>query len=161
MKPITTRRLTLRSFTPADWNDLHELSLDWSKAPGPAFDKWPKDEEGTKGLTTYFVEHDRFIAVCLNESGKVIGLVAINDIDQKGRQDVGHVIHSQYQDNDIDREALEAAVAYVFDTAEVDVIVTHNDPNKPQLAPLRSLGFQDSGAEEGELVLNREEWEKR
>ena len=43
----------------------------------------------------------------------------------------------------------------------MDVIVTHNDPNKPQLAPLQSLGFQDSGASEGELVLNREEWEKR
>jgi len=156
MIPIVTQRLTLRSFTPDDWRDVHELALDWSKAPGPAFDKWPTDEAGTKGLAGYFAERERFLAVSLNESATVIGLVAINDIDKQGRQDLGHVIHSQYQDDEIDREALEAAVAFVFNTVEIDVIVTHNDPNHAQLAPLRSLGFQDSGASDGELVLSRE-----
>ena len=60
MTPIKTQRLTLRPFTPDDWCDVHELALDWYKAPGPAFDKWATNEAGTKGLTTYFAEHDRF-----------------------------------------------------------------------------------------------------
>jgi hypothetical protein len=51
-------------------------------------------------------------------------------------------------------------VTLVFDTTEADTIVTHNDTNAPQLAPLRSLGFQESGTDEGELVLHREAWEK-
>jgi hypothetical protein len=48
-----------------------------------------------------------------------------------------------------------------LNTTKADVIVTHNAPNEPQLAPLRSIGFEDSGAEEGELVLDKEAWEKR
>jgi len=116
MLRIETKRLILRPFTAADWRDFHELSVDWAVAPGPAFDKWPTSEEACKGSVKYMSTSDKYLAMCLRESGKVVGLLAINDIEAEGQLDVGHVILSKYQDNDHDREALQALIKHCFDT---------------------------------------------
>ena len=51
---LNTQRLVLRGFTSDDWQDIHEIAADWSKAPGPEFDKWPTTEEAAKGMAEYF-----------------------------------------------------------------------------------------------------------
>jgi RimJ/RimL family protein N-acetyltransferase len=162
MEVIKTQRLILRAFTPDDRSDVRELSEDWSKAPGPAFDKWPTGEEGAKGMTDLFVKDPKYFAVCLTEVKKVIGLIALNDVDTNKQLDLGHVILSRYQDNDVDREALQAMVDHVFKTWDVRSIVTRNEPtHSKQLAPLRKLGFRNVNKEQqGELVLTKAEWEQ-
>ncbi len=160
---LRTDRLVLRGFTPDDWRDVHELAMDWSQAPGPDFDKWPTAEEAAGGLTGHFSSSPKYFALCLKETRKVVGLVALNGHETDGRFDLGHVIHSDYQDNDIDREALQAMVDHVFLTEKPTSIITHNDPtHREQLAPLVALGFSPAGeAEQGTLVLARAEWERR
>ena len=163
MKSIETKRLILRAFTLEDWSDVRELALDWSKAPGPAFDKLPTSHEETKELTAFFAESDQYLAVYLRETKKVIGLIALNKFDENQRLDVGHIILGKYQDNDIDQEALGAAVDYVFESKGTLAILTHNAPeHDEQIAPLKSMGFKNTNQEDmGEFVLTKVEWEKR
>jgi RimJ/RimL family protein N-acetyltransferase len=142
---LSTKRLVLRGFAADDWEDVHDLAIDWSKAPGPAFDKWPTTEEAASGLTEHFSASPKYYAVCLMENGKVVGLLALNGYETEGRFDLGHVIHSDYQDNDIDREALQAIVDHIFRTEDATAVVTHNDPtHREQLAPLVASGFTNA-----------------
>ncbi len=161
MLRIETKRLVLRAFAAADWRDFHELSVDWAAAPGPAFDKWPTSEEACKASVQHMATNAKYLAMCLRESGKVVGLLALNGMEE-GRMDVGHVILSKYQDNDYDREALQALIQHCFDTRGVPAVITHNADHVSQLAPLRSLGFTNRNPKDrGELVITREEWEQR
>lgn len=92
---IETKRLVLRPFTAADWRDFQELSVDWAAAPGPAFDKWPTTEEACKDSVQHMATRDKYLALCLRESGKVVGLLALNGFEKEGCMDLGHVILSQ------------------------------------------------------------------
>jgi len=162
MQKIETKRLILRSFTVADWQDFQELGLDWKAAPGPDFDKWQTSEEASRESVEYMATADNYYAVCLRETGKVIGLLGINVVDAEGRLDLGHVILSIYQDNDIDREALQAIITHCFATYDIQAVITHNAPeHAAQLAPLLSLGFANlNPADEGELVLSKDDWRR-
>lgn len=160
---VQTHRLIIRPFTPQDWPDIHSLAIDWSKAPGPAFDKWPTAEEETKGLLDLFMKRSsQFHAVYLRGEKRVIGLVSLQVHDDR-QGDIGHVILSAYQNNDIDREALGAVVDYTFTNTDAESIVTHNAPeHEEQIAPLKALGFRNINADvKGEYVLLRAEWEAR
>ncbi len=161
-----TERLALRAFAPDDWRDVHELAIDWSRAPGPKFDKWPITEEGAKGLTEHFSKDSRYFAICLRQTEKVVGLLALNSIDANKQLDLGHVILSKYQDNDYDREALEAIVDYIFKEKGALSIVAHNaSEHAEQVAPLTSLGFRTvykgtkgENTKEGPMVITKAEW---
>jgi len=159
---IETNRTVIRAFNQGDWGDVHTLANDWSKAPGPAFDKWPTDEPGTKGMLALFIKNSgQYHALCLRESKKVIGLISLI-IDDKNHGEIGHVILGKYQDNSIDREALQAIADYAFNAKGALSIVTNNAPeHKEQVAPLISLGFRNvDPANSGELAITKAEWEK-
>jgi len=160
---IETNRTVIRAFDQNDWADAHALANDWSKAPGPAFDKWPTDEAGTKGMLGLFIKNgDQYHALCLRESKKVIGLISLT-MDDKKQGEIGHVILGKHQDNSIDREALQAITDYAFDSKGALLIVTHNaSEHIEQVAPLISLGYRSTDPNNpGELAIAKAEWEKR
>ena len=163
MPRIETKRLVLRPFTADDWRDFQELAVDWAAAPGPAFDKWRTSEDACRESVVYMSTRDRWFAVSLRDTGKVIGLLGINGISDEKQADVGHVILSRYQDNDLDREALEAIVQFCFDAKGAHSIITHNAAeHAAQLAPLKSLGFVSvNPSDPGELVITGAQWEQR
>jgi len=160
---LRTERVIIRGLTEEDWPDINKLAIDWSKAPGPEFDKLPTSEDGAKGLVGYFMEHDTHKALCLHGGKKVIGLLGLNGLDSEGRFDLGHIVLSEYQDNDMDKEALNAAVEYIFENKNVESIVTNNaSDHAEQLAPLKSLGFRILDPDNpGTLVLTKAEWEQQ
>ena len=163
MPRIETRRLVLRPFTADDWRDFQELAVDWAAAPGPAFDKWRTSEAACRESVEYMSTRDRWFAMCLRDTGKVVGLLGINHITEDKQADVGHVILSKYQDNDLDKEALQAVIQYCFDSRGAQSIITNNAADHAaQLAPLKSLGFVNTNPKNpGELVINRAQWEQR
>ena len=163
MKRIDTKRLVLRPFTTDDWRDFQELSLDWKAAPGPEFDKWPTSEDASRKSVKYMSARGKFFAMCLRESGKVVGLLVINGIDNEKQLNLGHVILSKYQDDDYDREAIGALIQHCFDAEGVQSVITNNaSDHAAQLAPLVSLGFINRNVKDkGELVITKEEWDRR
>jgi RimJ/RimL family protein N-acetyltransferase len=160
MVQLETERLILRGFRSKDWPEVLELAIDWKSAPGPDFDKLPTTEVECIKFTDYLTSSGKHYAMCLRKDDKVIGLLALNGLDEEKRFDLGHIIHSKYQDNDHDREALAAVIALIFKTYGMFTISTHNANCSRQLAPLRSLGFKDGDVEKGELTLNKAEWDK-
>jgi hypothetical protein len=145
----------------SDWKRVKELAQDWLAAPGPAFDKWPTGDAQIKALTRLFADApEKHIAVCLG-GDRLIGLLALNRLENN-RVDLGHVILSDWQDGNIDREAIQAIVEWLFTSTEIDGIETHNANDPPQLQPLKSLGFEMIDvAEPGDLYLSRDGWARR
>ena len=137
MDTLSSKRLLLRAFTKDDFFDVIALADNWNSAPGPKWDKFPADERFLEEICT----KENYYAVYLREEEKVIGILAINGICENEKLDLGHVIHSDFQNNDIDREALEMMVEHIFATMEVKKIITGNFPYEKQIAPLKSLGF--------------------
>jgi RimJ/RimL family protein N-acetyltransferase len=160
MNSLHSNRLILRGFLNNDFSDLLTLAVNWKSAPGPECDKWPVDENGCKGFLEYLCTHQNYYAVhlCCNEK-KVIGLLAINGINENKQLDLGHVIHSDYQNNDIDREALKTIIDYLFETMDIESIITGNYPYEKQITPLKSLGFT-KGENEGIYIIEKRNWKK-
>jgi RimJ/RimL family protein N-acetyltransferase len=161
MKTLESKRLILRGLEPNDFNDFWELSKNWKTAPGPDFDKFPIDENGCKGFFDYSLKNSgnsRYIY--LRGENKIIGFICLNGKDENDQMDMGHIIHSYYQNNDIDREALSMFIEFVFGTMDAKAIITNNDPNEKQNAPLYSLGFTDRNVNGGQLIMEKSEWKK-
>jgi RimJ/RimL family protein N-acetyltransferase len=157
---IETQRLILQPFAPTHWQDFQILAQDWKAAPGPDFDKWQTSDESCQESVAYLSTQDNYFAMCLRDSGKLIGLLAINQINAQRQADLGHVILSQYQNNDLDQEALHALIQHCFESRGVLSIITHNAPkHTAQLAPLKSLGFVNTNpTDPGELTLTKAQW---
>lgn len=157
---LRTPRLTIRSVRPDDWSGLQVLALDWRNAPGPESDKWPTSESEVKKLAHYLAsESNTYLCVLDRRDGTLMGLLALNGVDDSDELDLGHVILSRYQDDDHDREALGAMIDYIFENMGIGGIVTRNSNDATQLMPLISLGFSNRNAgSPGELVLPRAQW---
>ena len=157
MEKLESERLVLRELEPGDFNDFWELSKNWKEAPGPDFDKFPVDENECKNFFDHIFNNSRNTTgfVYLRSEKKIIGLICMNGIDENGCMDMGHVIHSDYQNNDIDKEALSMFVEYIFSATDAKAVITNNDPDKKQNAPLYSLGFTARNENEGELIIKK------
>lgn len=70
---METKRRILRSFTEADWQNLHEISIDCNQAPGPDFDRWPTTEDECRDFARYLAEHNNYYAMCLRATRRVVG----------------------------------------------------------------------------------------
>jgi RimJ/RimL family protein N-acetyltransferase len=158
MGELSSNRLLLRAFTKDDFSDILTLAGNWKASPGPEWDKFPADEKFLDEICT----HNNFFAVYLCENEKVIGLLAINGIDDNKRLDLGHVIHSDFQNNDIDREALGMMIEHIFTKMDVKTIITENYPDEKQVAPLKSLGFTytEGCSSYCQYELTKNKWEK-
>ncbi|MGQ9597258.1 MAG: GNAT family N-acetyltransferase [Thermoproteota archaeon] len=55
---------------------------------------------------------DTYFAICLKSEPTLIGLLAFNHIDENKQLELGYQIHSRYQDNDFDREALALLILF-------------------------------------------------
>ena len=163
MKRLESKRLVLRELESSDFKDFCELIKSWNAQPGPAFDKWP---DGENELKAVFAECSKNRGhgcwICLKNENKVIGGIFFNgETETEGWFDVGHIIHSDYQNNDIDREALFMYINHIFSTMEnVKAIITNNAPNEKQNAPLYSIGFIDRNKNGGQLIIEESNWKK-
>lgn len=70
---IETRRLTLRRFAAGDWPDLYEYLSQPETVRYEPYD--PFDETQARAETARRAGDEAFWAVCLRETGKVIGNV--------------------------------------------------------------------------------------
>lgn len=159
---IETARLLIRPFFKDDWAGVQALALDKESSKGAKYDAtWPTTENECKALTAYFAKSDQYYAVVLPNDQQIIGLLAFNSIENK-QLDLGHVIHTQYQDNDHDREALAAIIEYAFKSKDISSVITRNAPEWiAQIKPLKSLGLKSVDGKPGELAISKAEWEAR
>ncbi len=111
MKEIRTRRLILRQFREADYDDLFEFL---SQLEDDEFEGYPgiSYENGREHLN-YRVGSEEFYAIELMESGKVIGNIYCGNRSFEARE-VGYIVNKDYQRKGYAYEALSAVIARAF-----------------------------------------------
>jgi hypothetical protein len=102
----------------------------------------------------------RDFLTCPARREKTIGLISLNGLHENGQMDMEHIIHSDYQNNDIDREALSMVIDYIFRATESKAIISNDDPDEKQNAPLYSLGSIDRNENGGQLIMKKKNWKK-
>lgn len=163
MIKLETNRLTIRNFLPDDWQDLQEVvtqyqASEWAKYEPP----WPTSTEEVKGMTQFFASGDHFLAVSLKDTGKLIGLIAIEPRQEPAERvhNLGYVFHPGYSGHGYATEGCQAVMAYLFEQLEIIAIHTGTRPeNTPSVRLLERLGIPPIG--NGEYRLSKEEWLNR
>lgn len=145
MNPLETARLTIRNYRPDDWQQLQEMAVAYQATEAAQYDHpWPTSEEEVKGMANWFASGDDYLAVCLKDTGRLIGLLAIKqrENEEKRVHGLGYVFHPVYQGQGYGTEACQAAVAYLFDELGADQIVSSTAAaNGPSRRLLGRLGF--------------------
>ena len=164
MSVIETRRLAIRPFTPADWKGVQALAVDKETHKRDPLDApWPTSDDRCRDFAEHLAKlTDKFFAVSLKEDQTLLGLLGFNAIDTDKQLDLGYQIHSKYQDNDHDKEALEAIIDFAFEKMDILSIETRtNSEWAEQLAPLKSFGFTPIKGDPGNLGITRAAWEQK
>ena len=160
MRRLQTSRLVIRPFTPDDWAGFLELTKDYNASKGGKYEgKWGESEEQCREAVEHMSRQDKYFAVCLRATGELIGLLALNGMDADKQLDLGHVIHTRYQDGDHDKEALGAMVAHVFrEKGALSIVARWRPEWAEQFRTLQALGGKFTDDKRGEMVLTKEDW---
>jgi ribosomal-protein-alanine N-acetyltransferase len=160
MISLETERLVIRNFAPDDWQALQEVIVAYQASDSAQYeDPWPTSDKEVRGIAGWFASGNDYLAVCLKETGTLLGLVAINRrTDQDApTYNLGYVFHPGYAGHGYATESCRAAMAYLFDELGIEGILTGTHPdNKPSVALLKRLGLREKG--DGEWTLSKAEW---
>jgi RimJ/RimL family protein N-acetyltransferase len=160
MISLETDRLTVRNFSPDDWQALQAVIVAYQASDSAQYeDPWPTSDEQVQGIAGWFAGDDDYLAVWLKETGTLLGLVAINRrSDQEAPiYNLGYVFHPGHSGHGYATESCRAAMGYLFDELGAEGILTGTHPdNKPSVALLKRLGLREIG--NGEWELSRAEW---
>lgn len=149
---LETERLILRRFTLEDYHDLYEYLSDEETVKYEPYA--PITLEQSKEWAASRAASDAFFAVCLCESGKVIGNLFVQTQEQQALE-IGYVFGRSYWHNGYATEALKAAIQYAFETEKVHRIHAQCSPdNVASWKLLERVGFRREGFLESNIYFN-------
>jgi len=148
MDKLNTERLIIRRFEENDWRDLYEYLSDDEVVkfePYEAFNQKQAKEE-----TNYRITDDAFYAVCLKDSGKLIGNLYFSKADFDTFE-LGYVFNKNYQKLGYASEGIKALLDYAFANLGARRVVAMCNPiNTSSWKLLERLKFR----REGHLIKN-------
>ena len=111
MENIISDRLIIRRFNENDWHDLYEYLSDEEVVKFEPYGTYSEDQAKEEAINR--AKSDIFYAVCLKETGKVIGNLSFmkGDFDT---WELGYVFNRKYQGNGYATESSEKLVDYAF-----------------------------------------------
>ena len=149
METIETSRLAIRNFYAGDWCDLHEMIVQYQASEVAQYDhKWPTSEDEIKGVVEWLSGGDSYLAVCVRETGKLIGLFALNPKEEPDSRTFGfgYVFHPGYRGRGYATEAGRAVLDYAFHALGAEGLSTGTaKANEPSRRLLGRLGFRETG----------------
>ena len=157
---METQRLIIRNFQPDDWQELQEVAVHYQASKWAKYDiPWPTSTEKVQEMAKFFATGDDFLAVSLKDTGKLIGLIAIErrKDQEAGVHNLGYVFHPGYSGQGYATEGCQAAMAYLFEQLEITAILTGTHlENMPSVRLLKKLGLHHIGQDE--FRISKEEW---
>ena len=136
---IETKRLTLREFTEADYDDLYEFL---SQLENDEFKGYPGiTYENGKEHLKYRVSSEEFFAIELKETGKVIGNIYCGKRDFDARE-IGYIVNRDYQHQGYALEALTAVTDHLFALGTHRVYAECDPRNESSWRLLEASGFR-------------------
>lgn len=145
---METERLIIRRFRPDDWGDLYDYLSQEDVVKFEPYEVFT--EEAARAEALRRSEHEAFWAVCLKESGKLIGNIYLSKQDFD-TWELGYVFNANYHGNGYATEAAKALVDDVFENKNARRVIAMCSPlNNPSWKLLERLGMR----REGHLLQN-------
>lgn len=136
---LDTPRLTIRSFTPEDADDLQEILGD---AQTMAYSEPPYDLEKTKQfLASFCIARGGGVAAVHREKHKVIGYLLFSQI-QPGEYELGWFFNRQFWRQGYAFEACHAVIEYAFDTLGAKKVFSETIDGVKSVALMEKLGME-------------------
>lgn len=135
---IETERLILRRFTKEDFEDLYEYLSDGEVVLHEPYKPMTKEE--VRENLEWRISTDEMIAVCIKESGKLIGNVYFGNRDFKGKE-IGYVFNKNYWGKGYAKEACVAVIENAFSTGTHRIFAECDPLNPSSWHLLEALGF--------------------
>lgn len=179
MVTLETERLMVRNFKASDWQALHAMVTEYESSEVAAYDHpWPTSPQEIQGIAGWFAGGDSFLAVCLKDTGRFIGFVALNPEGQEDLREynLGYIFNSEDRGQGYATEACRAVLDRAFEQLQaVRVVSGTAAANAPSCRLLGRLGFKKTAesmgafrnGEDGQplqflgltYALSRAEWE--
>ena len=129
-KTIETDRLILRPFEQADFDDFFEYA---SVEGTGEMAGWHhhQDKQKSQEILDLFISEDKTFAVCLRQSGKVIGSLGVEkygmedkltEFDGYRGREIGYVLSRDYWGRGLMTEAVRAVSDYLFNECDLDFL---------------------------------------
>jgi RimJ/RimL family protein N-acetyltransferase len=148
---IDAERLLLRNFHSDDAESLREMIVQKESSEYAIYDyEWPTFEDKIKGIVNWFASEDHYIAVCLKETGKLIGYICLNPAQVTDSRvfDLGYCFNSDYHGQGYATEACKAVIEYAFSNLEAESLTCGTAAkNTPSCRLIDRLGFKKVGEE--------------
>lgn len=125
LNEIVSERLIIRKFMADDWKDIHEYISDEKVVKFEPYE--PFSEEESKEEAICRARDEAFIAVCLKESGKVIGNLYFGKRDYE-TYELGYLFNANYWHNGYATESVKALINYAFKEMKVRRIIAMCNP---------------------------------
>ena len=140
---METERLQIRRFLPDDWQDLFEYLSQEEVVKYEPYEVFT--EEASKQEANRRAEDIGFWAVCLKDSGKLIGNIYLSKQDYD-TWELGYVFNKNYHGNGYAVEAAKALVDDIFRNKNSRRVVAMCNPlNVPSWRLLERLGLRREG----------------
>ncbi len=143
---IETARLSLRSFRPDDWRDLHEYLSQPAVLEFEPAD--PSDEAQCKVLAAERSRGSAFWAVCLKVGGKMVGHVYFSRLEPPELMtwELGYIFNPAFGGHGYATEACRALLDHGFGELGAHRVVAMCDPkNPPSWRLLERLSLRREG----------------
>lgn len=129
-KTIETDRLILRPFEQTDLDDFFEYA---SVEGTGEMAGWHhhQDKQKSQEILDLFISEDKTFAVCLRQSGKVIGSLGVEkygmedkltEFDGYRGREIGYVLSRDYWGRGLMTEAVRAVIDYLFNECGLDFL---------------------------------------
>ena len=150
-KRLESERLILRAFKESDLEDFYEYA---SVEGVGEMAGWCHHEsiEKSKEILDRFIEEDKTFAICLKESGKVIGSLGIEkygledkltEFDGYRGREIGFVLSKEYWGIGIMPEAVNVVIDYLFNELDYDFLLCgHYNFNAQSKRAQEKCGFK-------------------
>ncbi|MBI5706938.1 MAG: GNAT family N-acetyltransferase [Armatimonadetes bacterium] len=135
---LLTERTLLRPFRFTDWPSLQAYL---SKPEVTRLDSpYPLDDVGIQAVAKFFEGSEDFLAVCLKETGSLIGHLhfGVRTDASPGFRNLGFVFDSAYWGQGLAHESCQALLRYAFDSLATPGFLTGT--RKENLRARRLLG---------------------
>lgn len=123
---ITTDRLVIRRFRPEDWQDIYEYLSDEEVVRYLPYEAYTSDRAREAAIKR--AEQDIFYAVCLKETGNVIGELLFKKMEFE-TWELGYVFNPRYMGKGLAFESAKAFLDHAFREPGVRRIVALCNPD--------------------------------
>ncbi len=154
---METQNLILRQFCLDDFQDFSELIRDKMNSEYAICDEpFPTDDEGLKGVLSYFKDSNEFWAIEIKVEKRVIGFVSLNYVDDSTRN-LGYCIHTAYHKKGYATEVVKEIKEYAKNNLKLSKLISGTaEANIPSVKLLENMGFIMTGKAQGSFANDRD-----